>query len=978
MKQWRRKLAALLASVMLLAMLPVMAYAVEVVDSGECGDQGDNLTWSLDSEGTLTISGTGKMADYATNMVETDEPVAPWTKHRHTIREVIIQNGVASIGSFAFQGYENLTNIDISESVNSIGRYAFGSCTALTNISIPKGVTIIGDWAFTNCSGLAEINISESVTTIESAAFWGCNTLTGVAIPESMTSIGEAVFGRCTSLTDVSIPESVTTIESAAFWGCTSLTHIAIPNSVTSIEYEAFAFTSLVAVTIPASVDNIEAPFIGCTKLPAITVDSANSSLTSINGVLFSKDMTELIEYPAGKSDTTYDIPEGVTSIEDSAFYLCSSLNNITLPESMTSIGPLAFTGCSGLTSITIPSHVSYIGVGGFDGCSSLTSITIPNGVDGIGEFVFYNCSSLTSVTIPTSVSWISEDAFSGCTSLKDIYYSGSETQWEQIEIYDDLSNATIHFNSETDDKMVLPEGVKDIPYSYTLPKVMEDASYTDEFSIYGALPNGLALDSETGIISGIPTEAGTFEFEVAATEYFDGEIVGGYDAVCTLTINDETAALPSGVRYVPYSYFFDGSEEENVRTEFLIETGTLPSGLTLNQSTGELSGVPMASGTFEFTYSIDFYATDVVSGDDYLAGGTSYPQLLVIEDNTNTAVQRPNDYEITTPVGVPSGYDPNAFILDSYRDETLVIEGPYSEFMVLRIDGRELKRDVEYSVREGSTVITIYAQTFQKYGEGTHTISAEFREGGKADGKLKTVSQNYTVKLRQPSPNPGGSSSGGSSGGSSNSKPTKPSKPAEPTTPKPTVPTPPVVPAMPFTDVTADRWFYDDVKWAYDGKIMTGTTATTFAPNTDISQATIVTVLARIAGVDLEKFSNTVDSSIESGKYYTEAAMWAKQSGLLPDYSAFTGEGTISRDQMAIMLVKYLRSMGKDTTPPAQPVAFADAEQMSADGNAAFQVLYQRNIFRGMGDGRMDPAGFTTRAQFAALVHRVSNAANG
>ena len=414
---------------------------------------------------------------------------------------------------------------------------------------------------------------------------------------------------------------------------------------------------------------------------------------------------------------------------------------------------------------------------------------------------------------------------------------------------------------------------------------------------------------------------------------------------------------LADGVKYVPYSCFL-GNTLNGGYTGYEISSGVLPSGLTLNAKTGEISGVPMASGKFAFSV--------IIGTAD---GAAEYPLTLVIEDNTNTAVQKPNDYPITDPVGTPDPYDPNHFYKYDYLTENLRIDGPYFEFMRLLIDGKEKILNVEYEVHEGSTVITIYGETFETVGPGTHTIAAEFREGGKTDGTLKTVAQNYTIQM--PS-NPG---SNNNYVPSANPTPKPENKPAvtSPSTPdsKPDTTRPS---GFPFEDVRPSDWFYDDVKWAYERKMMTGVSDTRFAPEEDISQATIVTVLARLAEVDLTTFSEmNDDSTIESGKWYSEAAVWAKQSGLLPDYSTFMGEEKIPREQMAIMLVKYMQSLGVSTAQSDNVVEFADVDQMSSAGSAAFQTLYHAGIFKGVGNNRMDPNGMTSRAQFAALLHRIS-----
>ena len=212
--------------------------------SGKCGS---NLTWMLDAEtGVLTISGMGTMNDF--DPIRTS---APWIAFTSVIRTVIINDGVTSIGD-----------------------YAFDSCSRLTSVTIPNSVTSIGGGAFYYCSGLTSITIPNSVTSIGYSAFEGCSSLTSITIPESVTSIEEIAFGFCESLTSITIPNSVTSIEMWTFAWCSSLTSVTIGNSVTSIGEEAFAYcSSLTSITIPKSVKTIGASaFEGCARLGKISL----------------------------------------------------------------------------------------------------------------------------------------------------------------------------------------------------------------------------------------------------------------------------------------------------------------------------------------------------------------------------------------------------------------------------------------------------------------------------------------------------------------------------------------------------------------------------------------------------------------------------------------------------------------------------------------------------------------------------------
>ena len=375
--------------------------AEDVIDSGTCGD---DLTWMLTQDGTLTISGTGEMEYYH------GADTAPWCKNQEDIVNVVVTSGVTSIGNYVFFNCSNLTSVTIPESVTSIGDSAFSGCSSLTSITIPESVTSIGNSAFSGCSSLTSITIPEGVTSIGSGAFYWCSSLTNITIPESVTSIGDSAFSGCRSLTSITIPEGVTSIGWATFYSCSGLTSITIPESVASIGDSAFSgCSSLTSITIPADVTSMGwGAFSGCSGLTSITI---SEGVTSIGEYAF-RDCSSL---------SSITIPAGVTSIGAAAFSGCSSLTNITLPESVTNIGEYAFSGCSSLSSITIPDGVTRIGECAFRGCSSLTSVRIPDDVTSIGSGAFSGCSSLSIITIPESVTSIGWGAFSDCSSLTSV-----------------------------------------------------------------------------------------------------------------------------------------------------------------------------------------------------------------------------------------------------------------------------------------------------------------------------------------------------------------------------------------------------------------------------------------------------------------------------------------------------------------------------------------------------------------------------
>ena len=478
----KKVISLFLSLAMLLSIVSVVDFSAYAdVQTGSCGD---NVTYSLDTEtGVLTISGTGDMYSYG-----------PFYENTN-IKSVIIESGVTSIGDCAFEDcyftYENFVNnsnveLDDSSKPTIVDTDTGGFCIkdnelvnmrptyAIGEITIPNSVTSIDSSAFYGCSSLTSVTMSNSVTSIGNPAFENCTSLTSIevsdnngnyssvdgvlfnkdkselitypagktdseyVIPNSVISIGDSAFENCTSLTSVTIPDSVTIIGRSAFENCTSLTSVTIPNSVTSIGDYAFS---------------------NCTSLKSIEVSENNKNYASIDGVLFNKDKSELVTYPAGKTDSEYVIPNSVTSIGYSAFENCTSLTSVTIPDSVTSIDYSAFENCTSLTSVTIPNSVTSIGSSAFyntayyndksnwdkgvlylsnclintnDDFGSTTDYTIKDGTRFIADSAFSGCTSLTSVTIPKSITYISDDAFENCGFI-NVKYEGTTKEFLKI-----------------------------------------------------------------------------------------------------------------------------------------------------------------------------------------------------------------------------------------------------------------------------------------------------------------------------------------------------------------------------------------------------------------------------------------------------------------------------------------------------------------------------------------------------------------
>ena len=476
MKQVLKKLPLLILALVLDLVIKDKTYAATY----------GKLTYEVQYDGTIKITDCDRSASGALTIPDTiDGKKVTWIGYQafmncNRLTSITIPNSITGIASEAFIDCSSLTNITIPDSVISIGYNAFYYCRSLTSINvsnnsknyssidgvlfnkdktqiisysagkketsyiIPDSVTSIADYAFDNCTRLTSITIPEGVTIIGSSAFDNCIRLTSIAIPNGVTSIAYGAFNECRSLTNITIPDSVTYIGAIAFYGCSSLTSITIPDSVTSVDKYAF---------------------VDCIGLTGINVSDNNKNYSSIDGVLFNKDKTEIIKYPAKKEGPNYDIPNSVTNIGTSAFYKCSSLTSITIPSGVTSIGNYTFFCCSSLKSITIPEKVTSIAYDAFKDCSSLSKVLCLGNAPKLGSESFDRCSSDLKIYAKNGLTGYDANGWENYSdkivrydeTLKDKSVTfTSRKQTEKVELSNDIFKSLASIKSyEIEDKSI-------------------------------------------------------------------------------------------------------------------------------------------------------------------------------------------------------------------------------------------------------------------------------------------------------------------------------------------------------------------------------------------------------------------------------------------------------------------------------------------------------------------------------------------
>ena len=452
-----------------------VAYPMSSVDfqlpQGSCGQ---NVTWILDENGTLTISGAGAMTDFA------NASDAPWYSERAQIKKIVIESGVTSIGDRAFYNCTELTEVTIGTGVKTVGTYAFRGCSALKNVTIPSNVTELKDSAFRLCSALELVLFEGNAPGIGTYTFGDCasgleihyyedgtgfNTGLWLLLNRKAQHKGQWVVDRPASCTaagnryiDCSycnrrINETIPVLDHEYVdgickncpavqilgsgdcgyrltWELDGLGNLRITGTgdMTNFMYSSYvpwaAYRDVIKnVEIDSRVTSIgRYAFYFCNNLTSINIPD---SVTSIGKEAFS----------CCGNLPSITIPDSVVSIGKEAFIYCNSLKQISLPDSVTSLGEGAFYGCSGLANVRLSSGLTSIAAELFYGCENLISIDIPNNVKTIGDYAFSNCGKIETMILPASVEVVGENAFYHCYSLEEIYFANSKASWDTMGV---------------------------------------------------------------------------------------------------------------------------------------------------------------------------------------------------------------------------------------------------------------------------------------------------------------------------------------------------------------------------------------------------------------------------------------------------------------------------------------------------------------------------------------------------------------
>ena len=332
-----------------LCLASVQVQGQTTVDSGPCGSEADgsNLTWTLTSDGTLTISGTGDMADFTFGN-------QPWQYHLTAIRTAVVQEGVTSVGDYFLYKCTDLTSLTLPAGLMSVGDYFLSNCTGLTSIDLSDGLMSVGDYFLYKCTGLTSIDLPDGLTSVGGSFLYGCKGLTSIDLPAGLTSAERDFLSGCTGLTSLTLPAGLTSAEHNFLKGCTGLTSITLPEGLSSVG-DVFLY--------------------GCRGL------------------------------------TSIDLPDGLTSVGGSFLRECSGLTSLTLPAGLTSAGHSFLMECTGLEELTVPAATPPVlgSEGAFADVDNTIPVYVPAGsteayamADGWNYFTDYRAVGSTGIGTPS------------------------------------------------------------------------------------------------------------------------------------------------------------------------------------------------------------------------------------------------------------------------------------------------------------------------------------------------------------------------------------------------------------------------------------------------------------------------------------------------------------------------------------------------------------------------------------------------
>ena len=874
--------------------------------SGKCGE---GLTWSYD-RGTeeLIISGTGKMDDYL------NYEDIPWLEYRVSVKKLTIGDGVTSIGALAFFDFWNLPEVTIPDSVTSIGEEAFTGCEKLTSVTVPKNVRSIGTAAFGHCRSLTEILVDDANTAYTDKD--------GALLSKDQTKLITCPAGKQT----YEIPASVTDIESRAFSYCGKLRAITIPKGVKSIADDAF---------------------LACNGTEMYLVEGANPNYSSMDGVLFNKDKTRLIQYPGGKGVyETYVIPDCVKSINPYAFYENSYLTGVVVPEGVQEI---SFPYCWMLQEVNIPDSVTALGENAFLDCTNLRHIWIPASVTSIGKWAFDGCGSPAIVILNRDCEIYDEGATLGGPSGHMILgYAGSTAEayankygykFQEIVPSPGKCGDDLTWDLDMDTGELTISGTGD----------MWDWSPSSEYSPWFPFADSIKKVTIQDGVTGIGKYA--FYNCSSMTEVSIPDSVSRIGERAFVQCRSlKSVAIPAGVTKLDY-YTFEYCDS--------LKSVTLPDSITYIEQ-GTFEGCKSLT-SIKIPKDVKVIRPSLFDGCESLTSVT-LPESL--EETYYWAFRNCTKLQsITFPAGMQEIDEYTFERCDALTTVTILSKDCYipsygdifGDPAVTTIRGYKGSSAETYANRYGYNFVDIEADPCKSghdFGKWSQKKDPTCTEPGR---QTRTCSRCGQIGLREVEPM-GHEFADGVCTRCGALDPNY-----EPGSDDP----------FRFDDVKDPaKFYYDPVYWAFGAtpQITNGLTKTTFGPDASCTRGQVVTFLWRAAGCPEPKSTKTTFKDLKPDGFYVKAVAWAVENNITNGLSAdkFGPDATCTRGQIVTFLWRF---RGKPA-PKNKQTAFTDLKPGGFYLDAVAWAV-ENNVTKGMTATTFGPDQTCTRGQVVTFLYR-------
>ena len=832
---------------------------------------------------------------------------------------------MTKIDNNAFAGCSNLERVILSKNITSIGEHAFNNCSALTSIEIPKSLEKTG----TSVYGKADNGI-----------FVGCNNLKNITFEEGTTRIANSLFANCAGIEQMTIPATVTEIQQEAFYGCKNLQRIIIPNSVTSIGSNAFAAdSSLKEVMLPNSITDMGTYiFSGCTSLQKVYIPEGRKNITE--GTFQNCTSLQSIELPdglqyirkyafRGSGLTEITIPDSVIEIEDSAFRECADLRKVTLGESVKTLGQYTFYKCPVLSDIALPDSLTTMGIYCFAECDKLATVTFGTGLTKIPSYAFNLCQSLTKIELPYRLQTVYANAFTNCTSLTEVTIP--------------RNTGSIASNAFSYPAKMTVYGIAGT-YAETYAKSVGAKFVNKEVKATKVQLSETSLEINKG-------QTATLLLNVTPKNFTD-EVTWKSSNTNVVTISDAgvVTAKAAGTATIRVTV---GSVSASCKVTVLQPVTSI----SLNKSSLTLEGGD------SFTLVASVYPSDAYNKQ--VKWSTSDERVVSVDQQGNVTATGKGKATITAMAADGSGVYRNCTVTVSSITtkvtdiKNFASEHPYenncSDSWIYTKAGAsklEVTFSKETEVEDEFDFLYIYDQDGKEVGKYTGTQLA---------GQSITVNGN-TVKVKLVSDGQG------TAYGFcvTQVKEVVESTPTQPVEEK-------------FTDVQSGAWYVSAVQYAYDNGIMGGKSETIFAPEANLTRAEFATVLYSQSGKPAVTY-RPVFKDVEEGAWYSNPVLWAYDNGIVSGYANgnFGTSDNITREQLALMMYKYAKTKGYDTTAESGMLQkFSDEARISTWAREAIQWAASHGIMSGKGNGAdgkplLDPQGNATRAECAAMMKKM------